>query len=147
MNPTMKTDLDSDVAETVRATSTLTEKVIGAAFAVAKELGHGFLESVYHNALGIALANAGLSARSQVRLSVSFRGAVVGEFFADYLINDTLIVELKACSDFAPEHYLQVMNYLRAGNYPIGLLLNFGRPRILYKRILNPNLSKPDQPN
>jgi len=82
----------------------LTEKVIGVCIAVHKELGGGFLESVYQKALTIALAQAGLKAAEQVSLQVKFRGQVVGDFYADILVEERLVLELKACKALTAEH-------------------------------------------
>jgi GxxExxY protein len=91
----------------------LSEKVLAACFEVMNELGAGFLESVYEKALLIALREKGIGAEAQVPLSVTFRGEKVGEFFADILVEDKIIVELKAAKAMAPEHQAQLINYLR----------------------------------
>jgi GxxExxY protein len=83
---------------------------------------------VYEKALVVALAHKGVNARTQVPLKVRFRGAVVGDFFADILIDDLLIVELKAVKALLPEHQAQVINYLKATGIEVGLLVNFGSP-------------------
>ncbi len=113
----------------------LTEQVIECCLDVIRELGSGFLESVYEKALLVALAQKGLSARSQVPLKVRFRGEVVGEFFADIMIDDKLIVELKAAKALLPEHQAQVINYLKATGTDVGLLVNFGTPKLEVKRL------------
>ncbi len=112
----------------------LTRSIIGCAFEVINELGVGFLESVYENALMLALEDAGIAVESQKAIDVSFRGRAVGNFFADLLIEDKVIVELKAVSTLAPEHSAQVINYLNATGIEVGLLINFGNPRLQYKR-------------
>jgi len=113
----------------------LTAKIIEACFEVSNELGAGFLESVYQNALVVALKQKGLQARMQVPLTVKFRAVEVGQFFADILVEDKVIVELKAVSALTPEHQAQVINYLKASEIEVGLLVNFGRPRIEMKRL------------
>lgn len=113
----------------------LTRKILEACFEVSNELGAGFLESVYQNALLIALRQKGLKVQSQFPLEVKFRGEVVGQFFADILIKDTVIVELKAVAALAPVHQAQVINYLKATEIEVGLLVNFGRPKIEYRRL------------
>ena len=124
---------------------TETEKVIGAFFDVYRELGFGFLESVYHNAMLIALADLGLVAESEVKLLVHFRGHVVGEFDADIFVEREVILELKAVDDFSPAHEAQTLNYLRASDLEVGLLLNFGpKPRI--KRLAYANVRKRSRP-
>jgi GxxExxY protein len=113
----------------------LTGKIIEAAFEVANELGAGFLESVYQQALVIALRQKGIAVEAGVPLKVRFRGHVVGEFEADLLVEKRVIVELKAVRALAPEHQAQVINYLRATGVEVGLLINFGSPRIEIKRL------------
>ena len=113
----------------------LTEVVIECCLEVIRELGSGFLESVYEKALLVALAQRGLRVRSQVPLKVKFRGEVVGDFFADIMIDDKLIVELKAVKALLPEHQAQVINYLKATGTDVGLLVNFGTPKLEIKRL------------
>jgi GxxExxY protein len=92
----------------------LTDKVLSACFEVARELGAGFLESVYEKALMVALRQKGLHVEAQVPLTVKFRGFVVGEFFADILVENKLVIELKSVATLRPEHQAQVINYLKA---------------------------------
>jgi GxxExxY protein len=113
----------------------LTAKALEACFEVAKELGAGFLESVYEKALVVALRGKGLNTKEQHPLAVSFRGQVVGEFFADILLEDKVIIELKAARSLTSEHQAQVINYLKATGIEVGLLVNFGNPRLEYKRL------------
>ena len=104
----------------------LTEKVIGCAYQVHNELGAGFLEKVYENAMRIALAEAGLSVKQQHPIPAIYHGEVVGDYFADLMVEDRLIVELKAVQDVAREHEVQLVNYLAATGMEDGLLVNFG---------------------
>lgn len=113
----------------------LTEAVIGCAFEVINELGAGFLESVYEKALLVALRQKGLSAEAQHPIRVLFRGEPVGEFFADLLVEDKVLVELKAVKALAPEHHAQVINYLNATGIEVGLLINFGNPSLEFRRL------------
>lgn len=113
----------------------LTESIIGCAFEVINELGSGFLESVYENAMIVALSEAGLSVQSQVPVPVSFRGKRVGDFYADLLVESKVLVELKAVRAIAPEHQAQIINYLNATGIEVGLLINFGNPRLELKRL------------
>ena len=114
-----------------------TEQVLSCAFDVSNELGIGFLESVYENALFIALEQRGLKVEQQVSLPVEFRGRPVGQFFIDLLVEDLLILELKAAKAIAPEHEMQLLNYLRGSTKPVGLILNFGTPKLEYRRYIN----------
>lgn len=118
----------------------LTHKIIGICYEVANDLGSGFLESVYQNALGIAFRQANMKALSQVRMSVAFRGENVGDFIVDFLIEDKIVLEIKAVAMLAPEHSAQVINYLRASNLDVGLLVNFGRPHIEIRHLFHPRL-------
>jgi GxxExxY protein len=113
----------------------LTATILECCFEVSRELGCGFLESVYEKALLIALRHKGIRAKSQVPLSVIFRGEVVGEFFADIMVEDRVLVELKAAKSLAPEHQAQVINYLKATSIEVGLLINFGSPKLEFKRM------------
>ncbi|MGW8250295.1 MAG: GxxExxY protein [Anaerolineales bacterium] len=113
----------------------LTRIILEACFEVSNELGSGFLESVYENALLIAISQKGLKVEAQHPLSVTFRDAIVGQFFADLWIEDSVIAEIKAVSALLPQHSAQVINYLKATDVEIGLLVNFGNPRLEYKRL------------
>lgn len=116
--------------------SDLTRTIIGCAFDVSNELGPGFLESVYEKAMAIALSDAGLSAQTQAPIEVAFRGKSVGEFYADLLVDGKVIIELKAVpTPLAPIHEAQLINYLNATGVPVGLLINFGNPKIQFKRL------------
>ena len=112
----------------------ITRSVIGCAFEVINELGAGFLESVYEKALLLALRQKGLSAASQQPAKVMFRGECVGDFYADILVEGKVIVVLKAVKAIAPEHQAQIINYLNATGIEVGLLINFGNPKLEYKR-------------
>jgi GxxExxY protein len=113
----------------------LTGKILQCCFEVSNELGAGFLESVYERALIVALTQTGLNVAAQVPLKVKFRGVIVGDYFADLIVEDLVLVELKAVSRVLQEHKAQVINYLTATGFPIGLLVNFGTPRIEYYRL------------
>lgn len=113
----------------------LTEKILAACFEVINELGAGFLESVYQKALLIALQQKGLKVVAERPIEVAFRGQSVGQFYADILVEDTVIVELKAVSALAPEHKAQLINYLKATGIEVGLLVNFGNPKLEYRRL------------
>jgi GxxExxY protein len=112
----------------------ITEAIIGCAFEVINELGAGFLESVYERALVLALQQRGLVAVQQQPIKVLFRGQCVGDYYADLFVEGTVLVELKAVKCLAPEHKAQIINYLNATGVEVGLLINFGAPRLEYKR-------------
>jgi len=113
----------------------LTEKIIGTAFEVINEPGSGFLESVYEKALIIALREKGLSVKNQVPLEVIFRGECAGQFYADIIVEDKILIELKAVKTILPEHLAQVINYLKATKIEVGLLINFGNSKLNYRRL------------
>jgi GxxExxY protein len=113
----------------------LTKQILQVCFEVSNELGAGFLESVYQNALQIALRQKGLKVEAQKPIAVMFRGENVGQFFADLLVDDKVIVELKAVRSILPEHQAQVINYLKATGIEVGLLVNFGVPKLEYHRL------------
>lgn len=104
----------------------ITEKIIKSFYHVYNTLGYGFLEKVYENALRVSLSNVGCMVRQQSPISVHFEGEVVGEYFADLLVDDVVVVELKSAQEIAPEHEAQLLNYLKATGREVGLLLNFG---------------------
>lgn len=112
----------------------LTGKVLEAAFEVSGSLGHGFLEPLYRRAMVIALQARRLRAEEECPFQVQFQGHVVGDYRADLVVEDTVLVELKAVKSLLPEHQAQTINYLKASRLPVGLLINFGTPRIEYRR-------------
>lgn len=113
----------------------LTGRILEACFEVSNELRCGFLESVYLNALALCLEHKGMAAEKQVPLEVRFRDNVVGQFFADMVVEGKVIVELKAVKTLAPEHFAQVINYLNGTGVEIGLLVNFGQPKLEHRRL------------
>src|SRR5678816_4350417 len=113
----MKTDLKHGL---------ITDKILGVFYEVYNELGHGFLESVYHRSLVLALESVGLNVSSKVMIPVWFRGTRVGRFEADILVENCVLLELKAVRALDSSHRAQLMNYLRATEIEVGLLLNFG---------------------
>ena len=112
----------------------LTEKIIGVFYEVYNELGFGFLESVYREAMRIALAEAGFRAETEVPVPVSFRGTLVGVFRADIIVDGKIIVELKTAESISKAHEAQVLHYLRASEMEVGLVMNFG-PVAKFRRI------------
>ena len=112
----------------------LTQKIIGVFFDVYNELGHGFLESVYHRSLVLALQAVGLTVCSKIHIPVWFQGHEVGHFQADILVENCVLLELKAARSLDESHRAQLLNYLRATGLEVGLLLNFG-PKPEFKRL------------
>jgi GxxExxY protein len=106
--------------------SDLTEQIIGAFYAVYSALGYGFLEKVYVNALMIELRQRGMNADDEFKINVYYSGQQVGEYYADLIVNNLVILEIKAVKNLADEHEAQLLNYLKATPYEVGLLLNFG---------------------
>lgn len=115
----------------------LTGKIIEACFEVSNELGIGYIESVYENALFIALQQKGIIALRQVPLKVKFRGAVVGDFTADMLVENKVLIELKAVGNLFSEHYAQILNYLKTTGIDVGLIVNFGVTKLQHRRFDN----------
>jgi GxxExxY protein len=113
--------------------SDLTEQVIGCAYEVYNNLGSGFLEKVYENALCIELKKHGLNIEAQKEIIVFYKGNQVGQYFADLVIEDLVVVELKAVDKIAAIHELQLKNYLKATELEVGLLINFG-PKVEIRR-------------
>ena len=111
----------------------LTEKIIKCFYKVHDALGDGFLESVYEKALLIELEDAGFKAESQRSLTVYYKGRLVGDFKADIVIEDKIVIEIKAVSRLAPHHEAQLINYLKATGIKVGLLVNFGE-KLEFKR-------------
>jgi len=119
--------------------SDISEQIIGCCFEVMKELGSGFLENVYKNALFLAMKQKCLSVLAEQVFEVSFRGHKIGKYIADLVVENLIIVELKCCKVLLPEHQAQVINYLKASEKSVGLLVNFGNPKLDYKRLHHPN--------
>jgi GxxExxY protein len=104
----------------------LTEKILEIYFRVYNRLGYGFLEKIYENAMMVEFEKEGLRAVAQSPISVHYEGRMIGEYYADILVEDRVILEIKAARSLAPENEAQLLNYLRATNIEVGLLLNFG---------------------
>ncbi|MFH1860700.1 MAG: GxxExxY protein [bacterium] len=112
----------------------LTEKIIGCAYKVYNKMGFGFLERVYEKCLLIELRKADLQAESQMPINVFYDEELVGEFIADIVVNNTIILELKSVRQLIPVHEVQLVNYLVATGKPVGLILNFGEEKVEIKR-------------
>jgi GxxExxY protein len=119
----------------------LTERILGIFYKVYNELGHGFLESVYGRAMAIAMREEGLSFEGELPVPVWFRGIDVGNFRADFVVDQKVLLELKAVEHLDRHHEAQLFNYLRATEFELGLLLNFG-PRPEFRRIILDNDKK-----
>ena len=117
--------------------SDLTGVVLKAAFEVHNTLGCGFLEKVYENSLCVELKKKGILFNQQKSINVYYNDEIVGEYFADILVENTVIVELKTISKIEKIHEAQLLNYLKATNKKIGLLLNFAKPKLEIKRMVN----------
>ena len=113
----------------------LSRGIIGCGFTVLNTLGAGFLEKVYENALAIELRSAGYVVAQQRGLTVVYRDSIVGEYFADLIVDETILVELKTVAELVEVHRAQCVNYLRASGLHLCLLLNFGKPHLEIKRV------------
>ncbi len=114
----------------------LSERVIGACMEVSNVLGAGFLESIYHRALLQELSSRGIQARSQCAMQILYKGAPVGDYVADLIVENRLILELKALPALTSAHEAQLLNYLKGAGLRVGLLVNFGTPKIHWKRLV-----------
>ena len=121
----------------IRELDCLVERVVGAIYEVSNVLGAGFLEKVYERALVQELVLRGLTVRSQAVFPVGYKGQCVGEYVADLLVEEKPIIELKCVDEFGKEHLAQCINYLKAANLKIALLLNFQRTKLEWKRVVN----------
>jgi GxxExxY protein len=116
----------------------LTATILKCCFIVIDELGCGFLESVYKNALAVTLQQERLNVSKEKSFQVFFREHKIGHYIADLIVENTVIIELKCCKSLLPEHQAQTINYLKVSNIPIGLLVNFGQKKLEYKRLHHP---------
>ena len=116
----------------------LTGNIIHCCFEVMKELGPGFLESVYKNALYIVLREKELSVLTEQAFEVIFRKQKIGRYIVDLVVEDSVIIELKCCSNLLREHQAQLINYLKVTDIPVGLLVNFGNQKLEYRRLHHP---------
>lgn len=118
----------------------ITDRIIACFYKVYTNLGYGFLEKVYEHAMLIELNKNGLKAISQYPIKVNYNGVSVGEYFADIIVEDKVIIELKASANLVPENILQLQNYLKATNIEVGLLLNFGKKPEIRRKTFHNNL-------
>jgi GxxExxY protein len=115
----------------------LTDKILKAFYEVYNELGYGFREKVYQNALYFELLDRGFKVTPQKRCAVFYKGREVGEYYSDIIVNDLIILELKAVESILEEHELQLQNYLKASNIELGFVLNFGKEPEFVRRIFS----------
>ena len=125
----------------------ITERIIAAFYQVYNTLGYGFLEKVYQNAMTLELTARGLSAIPQAQLKVYYSGVVVGEYYADFLVEGCVIVELKSVEQIATEHHAQLLNYFKATDVDIGLLLNFGPKPEIRRKVFETARQRPIPPS
>ena len=118
----------------------LTKKIIGCFYNVYHSLGYGFLEKVYENSLALELKQNGLFVTQQMPIKVSYKNNPVGDYFADLVVENKIILELKAQEILIPENEAQLLNYLKATEYEIGLLLNFGKKPEIKRKIFSNDL-------
>jgi GxxExxY protein len=114
----------------------VTEKIIGAAFEVHQQLGYGFLERIYQRAMQVELLRRDCTAEIERRIQVSYKGIIVGDYDADLLVNDCVVVEIKVAPQYDSRDEAQLLNELKAIGLKVGLLLNFGRTKVEYKRLV-----------
>ena len=118
----------------------LTSIILNSCFEVINELGTGFLESVYKNALVVSLKEKGIFVETEKIYEIYFKGEKVGLYRADIVVDNCVIVELKSCKSLLPENIAQTINYLKASNLLVGLLVNFGNKKLEYKRLHHPSI-------
>lgn len=128
--------MNSDRVNAEYPHSELTGKVLRAAFTVSNSLGYGFLEKVYENAIVVELTKIGLRARTQHPIGIRYKGVQVGDYVADLIVEESVLVEIKATIEHHDVFVAQTINYLKATGLPVGLLLNFGKPRLRYRRFI-----------
>lgn len=128
--------MDTDKRYDIVLEKDLTDRIIGACIEVSKTLGVGFLESVYHRALLVELDKLEITYNSQSKLPVSYKGVIVGDFIADVVVEGKVILELKVANSIINDMKGQLMNYLKASGIKIGYIINFGNPKLEWKRIV-----------
>lgn len=126
----------------LKSINPITQCIIGCAFTVSNTLGAGFLEKVYENSLAIELSKSGLGFFQQMPVSVKYSNLIVGEYVADFVVKQKIILEIKAVRALESVHAAQCLNYLKATNLPLALLINFGNPKVQIKRFLGKSNQK-----
>ncbi len=117
--------------------SDLSDKIIKVFYEIYNELGFGFNEKIYQKAFGIALRQIGLKVEEQMPIKVYFRGQEIGEYFADIVVNDAILIELKAVSQMLEEHEAQLLNYLKSTKIEVGYVMNFGKSATFKRKVLD----------
>ena len=117
--------------------SDLSDKIIKVFYEIHNELGYGFSERVYQKALGIALCQIGLKVEEQLPIKIYFRGQEIGEYFADMVVNDVILIELKAVGQIVEEHEAQLLNYLKSTKIEVGYVMNFGKSAVFKRKVLD----------
>ena len=120
----------------------LTKQIIGIYYNVYNELGYGFLEKVYHNAMTIELKKSGFEIEKKKRINVYYKNDLVGEYFPDIIVNNSIIIELKTVEHLLEVHESQVLNYLKATNCEVGIILNFGKDPQFIRKIFTNDFKK-----
>ena len=119
--------------------SDLTETILDSCFNVMNDLGVGFFEAVYKNSLVVSLRKKNLFVETEKEYEIFYQNQRVGFYRADIVVDDSVIIEVKCCKELAPEHSAQLINYLKASGKRVGLLINFGKRKIQYKRLYHPD--------
>jgi GxxExxY protein len=135
-------EMETSVTSTPAKHEELTQRIIGVFYDVYNELGPGFLESVYREAMRLALMQAGLVVTTEVPIVVRFRGVVIGTFRADLVVNELVLIELKTCDAITREHGSKTLNYLKATEIEVALLLNFGHSPRLKRFVMDNEIKK-----
>lgn len=117
--------------------SDLSEKIIKVFYEIHNELGYGFSERIYQKAFGIALRQIGFKIEEQIPIKVYFRGHEIGEYFADMIVNDVILLELKAVGQIVDEHEAQLLNYLKSTKIEVGYVMNFGKSTTFKRKVLD----------
>ena len=117
--------------------SDLSDKIIKVFYEIHNELGYGFSERVYQKAFGIALRQIGLKVEEQLPIKIYFRGQEIGEYFSDMVVNDVILIELKAVGQIVEEHEAQLLNYLKSTKIEVGYVMNFGKSAVFKRKVLD----------
>ncbi len=117
--------------------SELSEKIIKVFYEIHNELGYGFSEKIYQKAFGIALRQIGMKVEEQIPIKVYFRNQEIGEYFADMIINDVIMIELKAVKEIIDEHEAQLLNYLKSTKIEVGYVMNFGKSATFVRKVFD----------